>query len=377
VLQDRVSAIDQCVTRDTELAVSEYPVFAVAGRAVTVREIIEAAYLRGEIEPYWRRLIELIEIGKKNSEFQEIDEAVLQAQSEQWRYDRDLITAEEVERWLRDRGLSLEEFSAYFVRNTGKKSIRGGTQPVAIDYLAASRELRDLLRIELLLSGEFDRMAIQLSWRFAASCPKDHVPSHLIEAERACFLELAGLHAGSLPGWLASFGRNQQWLDEMCELEAAFRQQREGLSTPSMRERTLTALRLPLLRLELELIELDSIEAAREAFLCVRDDGAPMEEVARNGRYPYRKAAMFLEDLSTDAQHKVLSAVPGDVLDPINQEDGYQVWHLIRKIEPSLADDEVRHRIERRIIESHFSELAGRHVRWMIPPCAKNDTARR
>jgi hypothetical protein len=41
---------------------------------------------------------------------------------------------------------------------------------------------------------------------------------------------------------------------------------------------------------------------------------------------------------------------------------------LVGKTELDLADNEVRHRVEAKIVERHFSELVGRFVRWILPP---------
>ena len=57
-------------------------------------------------------------------------------------------------------------------------------------------------------------------------------------------------------------------------------------------------MRLRLTRFEVERIELESHDAAKEALFCVREDGMSMEEVATEGRYPYRRAEFLLEDAS-------------------------------------------------------------------------------
>src|SRR4249919_2926804 len=89
----------------------ESPVFAAGSRIVTVGDVIDAAHFRGELEPCWQHLLELVESEARASQLDCLDEAVLQAKSERWRGERDLIAAEETEAWLQRRGLTLEEFS--------------------------------------------------------------------------------------------------------------------------------------------------------------------------------------------------------------------------------------------------------------------------
>ena len=53
----------------------------------------------------------------------ELDDAAVAAAAEAFRYEHNLITAEETERWLEERGLSLDDFTDYFVRHYWGKTI--------------------------------------------------------------------------------------------------------------------------------------------------------------------------------------------------------------------------------------------------------------
>jgi len=98
------------------------PMFVADGRTVAMGEIALVVAYRGDLLPVWTRLLRLIECetraGAAEDEADRTpDDAELQALSEQFRYDRDLITAEETERWLEERGLTLDDFSAYCLRH--------------------------------------------------------------------------------------------------------------------------------------------------------------------------------------------------------------------------------------------------------------------
>ena len=62
-------------------------------------------------------------------------------------------------------------------------------------------------------------------------------------------------------------------------------------------------------------------------------DGEPMEEVASGAGYPYRCSHVFYEDLPEDLQPRLLSANPGEVLDPIEREGRYELCRLVGKTE--------------------------------------------
>ena len=171
------------------------------------------------------------------------------------------------------------------------------------EYAFASADLRELLRIDLLFTGDFDRLAIALAWRMATrEAVSDSLDANAVASERARFLERTGLIGERLDNWLLGLGRDVVWFNEMLELEGVFLKQREELLSAGSRERMLHTLRMPLMRFNLELIEVDSRDAAHEVFECVSADGEPMEEVASDAGYPYRCSHVFYEDLPEDLQ---------------------------------------------------------------------------
>src|SRR4029077_13934541 len=152
---------------------------------------------------------------------------------------------------------------------------------------------------------------------------------------------------------------------EMLAIEEAYVAHCNALLVPEARQRELMALRLRLTRFESELIEVESHDAAREALFCVREDGMSMEEVATDGRYPYRRANFLLEDLPADAQQKYLSVSQGDLLEPMSHNDGFELCRVIKKVEPLLEDPTVKLRIDQRLLNQYFSDLT---TKYTYPP---------
>jgi hypothetical protein len=341
--------------------------------AFTVRDLIDWASFRGELEPLWQELLGLVAAEKLADERDlELDDSAIDSAAEAFRYEHDLITAEETEQWLAARGLSLADFSDYLVRHYWADLPGEEAAPERLDYFSAPNELRKLLTTELTFSGQLDRMARRLSWRVAARCQAEGktMDEPRLAEERNFFFGRTGLTEEQLAGWLASLGRDAAWFEEALAREAVHAQVRDALLTPQARARELAVLRLPLTRFDVETIELDSEDAAREALLCVREDEMPMAEVAAEGRYPYHRIEILLEDVPEDLQQKFLSVTPGDVLDPIPRGDGFQVCRVMGKAEPDLDDAAVKNRAERRILDRHFAELTAQHIQWQNLPLA-------
>ncbi len=341
-------------------------VFSSGEDAFTVRDLIDAAHFRGEVAPLWRDLLRLVAAEEKaDARELEIEDSAIDSAAEQFRYQHDLITAEETERWLSERGLTLGDFGAYFVRHHWGETAEESAA-AAEDYLEASAEMRELLTLELILNGEIERMAGRSSWRVAARRAEGggDVADELLNAEKGRFLERNELPHEQVPEWLGKLERDHAWLREQLATEAVYQRTTDALLTREARAHEVSALRLPLTLFEVETIEFDSLDAAREALLCVRTDGMEMQAVAEEGRYPYRHAEILLEDVPEDLQQKFLSVTPGSVLEPITRGDGFHLCRIIAKAEPNVDDPIVKTRAEERILDRHFGELCAQHVQW-------------
>jgi len=203
---------------------------------------------------------------------------------------------------------------------------------------------------------------VKLMWRLAARRAEDEPASVAITAEERKFLDRIKIQPAQIANWLEELGRDSHWLNEMLIIEAAYGKHCGRLLVAEARQRELIGLRLQLTRLEVELIELDSRDAAKEALLCVRQDGMSMEEVATEERYPYRRADFLLGELPDDAQQKYLSVSPGDVLEPMPHGDGFELCRIINKVEPKAGDPGVKSRLDQHLLERHFLELTTKYI---------------
>jgi len=345
-------------------------VFLVDDKSVSVGDIIHAAAFRDALRPAWVDLLRKLHREKIaiESEMEE-DEERVQAMADEFRYDHDLISAEETEAWFAARGLTMDDFHAYVMRRFWDEQLADHESPAAVDFAFAPSEQRDLLRIDVLISGLFERLAVALSWRMAASRGSGGAEQGLAdsqELERNRFIERAGMEPSAIEKWLAALGKDAAWFQEQLRMEAAYRAHCERALTAEKRARMLNSSRLQLTRLEVETVEFDRGEALNEAYLCVHEDGLPMEELAKMGRYPYSRKEFLVEDLPEYWQRRFLAVPDGATLEPEADDGVFQLCRLLRKQEPRIDDPSVLSRIDQRILEAHFTELSGQCVRWIL-----------
>ena len=333
----------------------------------TARDAIDLAMFRGELDDKWKRFLRGIAAEERADELDlDADETAITAAAEVFRYDHDLITAQETEAWLANRGLTFDDFSDYFTRQYYAIAVCDSVVPDELKYPSTSSDLRRSFLTELILSGDLDRITTELMTRLAARCAEQEPTEEAIAVQEREFFHRNSINPAQRADWLKKIGRDSKWLDEMLAIEAAYRMRCDRLLVPEARQRELIALQLPLTRFEVEVIELESRDAAREALFCVQQDGMSMEEVATEGRYPYRRSHFLLEDLPADAQQRFLSTSPGSVLEPFARGDGFELCRVVEKIEPQADDSTVRSRIDQRLLARHFSELMSKYTQGRL-----------
>jgi hypothetical protein len=345
-------------------------VFSLNGSDFTTADVLDSAWVAGKLEESWPALLQ----GIANEEAA-VERALqpetewLQAASEEFRYERDLLTVEETERWLEDRQISTRQFNDYFVRLYWREHLENAPETEAVPYPAGGANLHELFRVQAHLSGDFEPLARSLAWRLLVGKDRE-VSVEAVAAERRIFLERVALPEPEVAAALRHLGRDEPWMEAQLVALAAYRLLRQQLTTPDRLERSLVQMRLPLTRVEFETVRLPSEDAAREAMLCLRENEVSITELAEECGQAPGCHSLLLDDCPEDTQRRLICAIPGDVFGPDPLEEGFVVYRLVSKTDPSLENPETRSRIESRLLDVYFSERMLENVQWLLPGCA-------
>jgi len=308
------------------------PVFRTGERTFSVDDILAATAWRGDLTAFNTTLAQrLVSAQAAEAAGLEPEPAAVEKALEDFRYARDLVSAEECERWLALRGLTFADLTTSVTCRLQAELVEEETPEEAPPPAAA------LLRTEALLADEFTDWARQLAWRVALARSGNALP----------------------PGGTAS---ETVW----AELEDRFAAACARLTEPARRQRELGTQRLPLLQTEIAMAEFGAESAAREACLCVREDGDTLTAVAETHGFISRTMTAFLGELPEDWQRGLLGASPGDVLPPWVGPSGALVVQLLHRREPSLDEAAVTERLDAALRRQHFGELETRHIRWLL-----------
>jgi len=245
------------------------------------------------------------------------DDDEVEAAARRFRYECDLLAADELEDWLERHRLVEQEWEAYLRRAAAREQLPEATGRTRHDVSEGE------IWCEGVCAGRLGGLADDLA-RLAAVSPGTAVE----------------------------------------QLDAAFANFRAAAVDAQSVAREVELNRLEWLRFTYEGLAADDEGAALEAALCIRADGEPIEAVAERASLPMLDDECWLEELDPALATRFLAAATGDVVGPISVEDGFVVVRVTSKTAPSLEDADVRARAREGALERAVERLVADRVVW-------------
>lgn len=343
----------------------DLPVFAVGGETYRWRDVLAAAVLRGDwaaLEVQTREGLALAgwadDAGERPSGQQ------LEAAAEQFRYDRELIAAEEMEAWLARFGLTVDDWMDAIERAILRSAHSDEVSEAVERFSAEEGEVARCMPAEAVCSGALPRFAMALAVRAAVADRRRGESSGTSSGGPGGDRDgRIGSVAGSfallgLPppdeDRIAALARLERGYDEFCLL----------LADPAAIRAQIEAHRIDWILLDWRALVFSDEASAREAALCLREDGKSLETVAQDAHLPIGETRAYLGDVDASARPDLLSARPGDFVGPLRIEDRFHVLQLRGKTMPSEENSDVRNRAEASLRSKITEQEVAERVRW-------------
>lgn len=339
--------------------------FEVRGRTYTLGQVFSAAAFGGWIGGFWKDLEDgLASAGYAEDEGFTLDTAVLQSAADQFRYDRNLVTAEETERWLSDRDVDEDDLIGFLERRYWLERFRGTGVTIPGDYAPAPAAAADALWPEVVLSGRLAALAVPLARRVAAAASAG-IDEPDPDVRRA-FFQRTGCAPGGLAAWLERNRCTMDWFRELLSLETVYLRCRSEALSPARCSAALESRRLDLVRIGLRSASFPSERHAREAHLCITDDGEEFADAVRRAGAAVEARTMLLEDAPEPLRGLLLSAAPAEIVRGTGPRGEPLLVQVLSKTPPGVDDPEVRSRLEPALLSRYFDPLVEADVRWTV-----------
>jgi hypothetical protein len=324
-----------------------HPALTVDSRELTVGDVAVAALYLGE----WGAVRARAESAIASSEHSggdatSRDDGDVAAAAEAFRRTRRLLAAEDMEAWLARRGLSAGHWMRWVrmdvVRRRRVTPPGAGRVPEAIDLYA-----------EAICSGALARAARWLAETLVAPEPQSGPRE--------------GAHTPD-PGELEPLGVDRAaalaMLDELRRRAAAVAELAQRVADAGAIAARVSAQQAEWLAIDYRMLALAQETAAREAVLCVRDDGMALEEVAQLAGVDVAHERALLCDVQPVLAAQLLSASRGELIGPVEHGDATAIVVLDAKESPSADDPEIALRARRELLTRALERELAARVRW-------------
>ena len=345
----------------------ENQAFSVGEAPYSWSDAAVAAVLRGEwasLEAQTRRGLALV--ARAEATENAASEEELEAAAEEFRYGRDLVTAEEMEDWLDRHGLTLEDWMDYIERALVRQSDPEEEEEEALAPFAPSdEEIAGCIWTEAICSGALARFARTLAGR-AAVAQRAEAEAEMGEAEQPNLpkIERACRDCADAFSRMALRPASRERIADLLRLEHLYETWSRRFADPAAIRALINVHRLDWIRLDLRDLGFSDETSAREAALCVREDSEPLEAVAQEAHRPIAKTRPYLAEVEESARPVLLSARPGDLVGPVAVGDEFHLYELCGKTPPSEQDPEIRSRAENALLAKVVEHEIAARVHW-------------
>nr|MBA2565979.1 hypothetical protein [Gemmatimonadota bacterium] len=284
-------------------AVLDTPVFSINGTTYLWRDVVQFAQTNCEwqhLEEDVRRGIACLKRAEKEEDGPSPDE--IQAAAREFRYERDLVSAHDMSVWLERRGLDVEAWTGYIRRALLRRRWEDELDHTCETYPVAEEERNGELAAEGFCGGHFARFCHDMAARAA-------VFARLADEDAAA----AEGSAATSPEQPAPGPKADDAKKDPSALETAYRRfALEAVGDRAIREQ-IASHHLEWIRIHCRFVAFTEESAAREAALCVRDDGLDLEEVARDAGTSVRDVRLYLEEVAPGLRERLLAARAGEL----------------------------------------------------------------
>jgi hypothetical protein len=291
----------------------------------------------------------------------------IEATGDRWRYERQLLSADETEMWLRQRQLTFGDWHEYIGRVVLRRrwpSAGRDAQPRVTDADVAA-----FLYVEAVCSGTLQDLAERLAGHAAVH---DQLTATLNGPPPWC----ADARVGTIADGLLAAGDGEgdgaappsvhsrtRALQLAC-VARSFEHAISAIADRAAVARELATNPLDWTRFTYDAVTFRDEDAANEAALVVRADHRTLDDVARLADRPLVRHQTVLEDADGDLGPLLPAAQPGDLLGPVPTGGSYAVVAVRERDEPTVDDSAARQRAHDRLVRRLVQRAIGERIRW-------------
>jgi hypothetical protein len=320
---------------------SDEVVFSIGPAQYRLSEIVRAAGRWGDLTALEETVRQGLACAQRADQTETLPtDGEIEAAASEFRYDRDLIAADEMEAWLDRWGLSFESWTAYLQRLLLRQRWADDLSDLVSQHPVSQEEIDEVVHVEGICSGHYGRVA------------------HTLAAQ------LAAYERARDEGWLAESDAAGDEPGAQSRLDAALELFRARAVTPAAIRAEVASHHLDWVRVDCELVSFADLNRAREAILCVREDGRELAQVAADARTVLHRANLYLGEVEPAWRDPLLGARESALVGPLSRDGAFVVLLVREKALPTAEDPDVRGRAEASVLDRALEQEISHRVKW-------------
>ena len=346
-------------------------IFKVKQKDYTWRDVLGFAEFVGVLGPHWDSLSDGIAVCRfAEAKDYVVEPSHLQTEANNLRYRFNLITAEETEEWLHSRELSLSSLNDFLNRDILTTHFSDQLSEIRDQIKIDSQIVLESLWSELILNDGYPHVVTPLIWRLMVDEFKlgeaVTVDDELAVVKKE-FCQRESIDIGDLPTYIKSRWLLKNSFSNYLILEARYRKFYTERVPVEMANLLLKSLHHQLVRISYESVSFKDFEHAKEAFLCVTEDGCTLDHIAAQADGDYTKSARFVDAIPEDLRRNLMSAAVEEALPPRHgsEDEKFYIYRVLKKIEPQLDDPVVYSKVQQEYVKEILCPLGQAHVKWL------------
>ena len=345
-------------------------VFSIGKAEYCWEDVVLAAVLWGD----WARLREKVREGvaclrRADDEGMPLSAQEIESAADEFRYARDLVAAEEMEEWLGRWGLTAESWMDSIRSTLLRKKWSDGLADLVSEESPTDEDVDAGIQTEAVCSGELERLASELAGRSAIyereERERSNGPGREPDVAEIFDQFPSDLRERGLPGM--SLDASRAKMERLARLEACYRRFCKRAVTPEAVAAQIHASQTDWMRLECDSVSFPEEQAAREAALCVREDGEGLDRVAEDANSEVRRQQVYIEATEPDFRHHFLGAQKGELIGPLGRGEEFVLYLVREKVLPSANDPRIAARAEEVVVQRLVEREVNDRVKWRNP----------
>lgn len=278
----------------------------------------------------------------------------VEAAAEEFRHARGLLAADDLERWLEERDVSVDAWWGHLARTALRIRESGAVRAAR----AAPDALAEPLRVDLICSGEIDRIVRDLAGRAAGAAAAG-------SGKRRRATDVTRLPK-ELPAVLGmSADAVSERAARLARLDEPFARFVDAATVAASIAHAVEMNTAGWTRFRVRMVVVDDLDRARELAMLVREDGVPLRDAAERAGSPAVDERRFYEDFPPAVRERVFGARRGEIIGPFEAGEGSMVIEVVDRTEPSARDRAVAARAADSVLHAALDREIGARVRWI------------